>query len=206
MIYAGSPALEGLSHVVMDEVHFLADRFRGAVWEEVILHLDPAVRVVSLSATVSNAEEFGDWIKTVRGDTTVIVGDHRPVPLSQHVLVGNRIFDLYEHAPHGPGKKGGREVNADLKRYIRHKMLTNDDRFSDSRGRGRGRGHRGGGGPRASRPDVVASLTGTGCCPRSCSSSPVKAVTGRSPSVSGPGCRYSNLTKWRQSARSSTST
>ncbi len=165
MIYAGSPALEGLSHVVMDEVHFLADRFRGAVWEEVILHLDPAVRVVSLSATVSNAEEFGDWIKTVRGDTTVIVDDHRPVPLSQHVLVGNRIFDLYEHAPHGPGKKGGREVNADLKRYIRHKMLTNDDRFSDSRGRGRGRGHRGGGGPRASRPDVVASLDRDGLLP-----------------------------------------
>ncbi|MFZ2241402.1 MAG: DEAD/DEAH box helicase, partial [Gordonia amarae] len=134
MIYAGSPALDGLSYVVMDEVHFLADRFRGAVWEEVILHLDPAVRVVSLSATVSNAEEFGDWIKTVRGDTTVIVDDHRPVPLSQHVLVGNRMFDLYEHAPHGPGTKGGREVNADLKRYIRHKLLTSDDRFSDSRG------------------------------------------------------------------------
>ncbi len=41
MIYANSPALNGLSHVVMDEVHFLADRFRGAVWEEVILHLEP---------------------------------------------------------------------------------------------------------------------------------------------------------------------
>ena len=59
MIYANSPALQNLSHVVMDEVHFLADRFRGAVWEEVILHLEPSVRVVSLSATVSNAEEFG---------------------------------------------------------------------------------------------------------------------------------------------------
>ncbi len=164
MIYAGSSALAGLSYVVMDEVHFLADRFRGAVWEEVILHLDPAVRVVSLSATVSNAEEFGDWIKTVRGDTTVIVDEHRPVPLSQHVLVGNRMFDLYERSAHGVAKRSAREVNADLKRYIRHKMLTADDRFSDSRGRGRGRGHRGGA-PRASRPDVVASLDRDGLLP-----------------------------------------
>ena len=170
MIYAGSPALDGLSYVVMDEVHFLADRFRGAVWEEVILHLDPAVRVVSLSATVSNAEEFGDWIKTVRGDTTVIVDDHRPVPLSQHVLVGNRMFDLYDRSTQGAARKGAREVNTDLKRYIKHRMLTAPDRFvpdrvSDSRSRGRGRGHRGGGGSRTSRPDVVASLDRDGLLP-----------------------------------------
>src|SRR4051812_176693 len=62
MLYANSPTLQGLSHVVMDEVHFLADRMRGAVWEEVILHLSSDVRLVSLSATVSNAEEFGGWI------------------------------------------------------------------------------------------------------------------------------------------------
>ena len=69
MLYAGSDALQGLSYVVMDEVHFLADRMRGAVWEEVILHLPEEVRLVSLSATVSNAEEFGGWIKTVRGES-----------------------------------------------------------------------------------------------------------------------------------------
>ena len=53
----------------MDEVHYLADRFRGAVWEEVIIHLPASVRLVSLSATVSNAEEFADWLVTVRGET-----------------------------------------------------------------------------------------------------------------------------------------
>ena len=62
MLYAGSPTLAGLGYVVMDEVHYLADRFRGAVWEEVIIHLPESVRVVALSATVSNAEEFGDWL------------------------------------------------------------------------------------------------------------------------------------------------
>src|SRR5689334_24999385 len=89
MLYADSPTLAGLGYVVMDEVHYLADRFRGAVWEEVIIHLPDDVLVVSLSATVSNAEEFGDWLDTVRGDTEVVVSEHRPVPLWQHVMVGS---------------------------------------------------------------------------------------------------------------------
>ena len=72
----------------MDEVHYLADRMRGAVWEEVIIHLPESVAVASLSATVSNAEEFGEWLGTVRGETTTIVEERRPVPLYQHVVVG----------------------------------------------------------------------------------------------------------------------
>nr|WP_221473028.1 DEAD/DEAH box helicase [Amycolatopsis umgeniensis] len=103
MLYAGSSTIGELAYVVMDEVHYLADRFRGAVWEEVILHLPEHVRVVGLSATVSNAEEFGEWLVEVRGDTTVVVDEHRPVPLWQHMLVGNRLMDLFagqeEHAP-----------------------------------------------------------------------------------------------------------
>src|SRR4051812_1945472 len=95
MLYADSGTLGGLGYVVMDEVHYLADRFRGAVWEEVIIHLPDDVLVVSLSATVSNAEEFGDWLDTVRGDTAVVVSEHRPVPLWQHVLVGPRLYDLF---------------------------------------------------------------------------------------------------------------
>ena len=96
MLYADSPALAGLRYVVMDEVHYLADRFRGGVWEEVIIHLPPQVRLVSLSATVSNAEEFGDWLDTVRGDTEVIVSEIRPVPLEQHVLVRNDLLPLFD--------------------------------------------------------------------------------------------------------------
>ncbi len=89
MLYAGSRTLDGLAYVVMDEVHYLADRFRGPVWEEVIIHLPDDVQLVSLSATVSNAEEFGDWLEMVRGDTTVVVSERRPVPLWQHVLVAS---------------------------------------------------------------------------------------------------------------------
>ncbi|MEV7620717.1 DEAD/DEAH box helicase [Microbacterium sp. NPDC089321] len=96
MLYADSDALRGLRYVVMDEVHYLADRFRGPVWEEVILHLPEHVRLVSLSATVSNAEEFGDWLDTVRGDTDVIVSEIRPVPLEQHVLVRDDLLPLFD--------------------------------------------------------------------------------------------------------------
>ena len=73
MLYANSTTLTGLGYVVMDEVHYLADRFRGAVWEEAIIHLPEHVNVISLSATVSNVEEFGAWLDTVRGGTDIIV-------------------------------------------------------------------------------------------------------------------------------------
>ncbi len=101
MLYTGSSTLDDLGFVIMDEVHYLADRFRGPVWEEVIIHLASDVQLVSLSATVSNAEEFGDWLEMVRGDTTVVVTERRPVPLWQHVVArGGRsdhtnIYDLY---------------------------------------------------------------------------------------------------------------
>lgn len=120
MLYAGSQSLLGLGYVVMDEVHYLSDRFRGAVWEEVIIHLPESVTLVSLSATVSNAEEFGDWLDTVRGDTEVIVSEDRPVPLWQHVLAGRRMYDLFEESTDHGGRGGARrEVNPDLLRMAR---------------------------------------------------------------------------------------
>jgi ATP-dependent RNA helicase HelY len=117
MMYAGSSTLRGLGWVVMDEVHYLADRFRGAVWEEVIIHLPPDVRVVSLSATVSNAEEFGAWLGEVRGDTEVIVSEHRPVPLWQHIMVGRTLFDLFVEHDAGEGREA--RVSPELLRAIR---------------------------------------------------------------------------------------
>lgn len=95
MIYSNSRTLRNLGYVVMDEVHYLADKFRGAVWEEILIHLPEDIQVASLSATVSNAEEFGDWLKAVRGKTDVIVSEIRPVPLYQHVLFGNSLHDLF---------------------------------------------------------------------------------------------------------------
>lgn len=165
MLYADSPSLQGLSYVVMDEVHFLADRMRGPVWEEVILHLPDEVRVVSLSATVSNAEEFGGWIQTVRGDTTVVVDEHRPVPLWQHVLVGKRLLDLFDYGNEKPAADRHPRVNPELLRHISHRREA--DRMTDwqPRRRGSGRPSR----PRfyrtPGRPDVIATLDSEGLLP-----------------------------------------
>ena len=93
MIYAASSALDGLRFVVLDEVHYLQDRYRGPVWEEVIIHSPPEVDLVCLSATVSNAEEFADWIQTVRGATTAVIEERRPVQLHHLYLVGDRESD-----------------------------------------------------------------------------------------------------------------
>ena len=148
MLYAGSATLAGLGYVVLDEVHYLADAFRGAVWEEVIIHLPESVRVVALSATVSNAEEFGDWLTQVRGGTTVIVDEHRPVPLWQHVLASGRLYDLFA---------GAGRVNPELLRLARREAAA-------PRRRGRG-------GPRPARfrppyrPDVIKRLDAAGLLP-----------------------------------------
>ncbi|MGL5865705.1 MAG: DEAD/DEAH box helicase [Dermatophilaceae bacterium] len=131
MMYAGSATLDGLGYVVMDEVHYLADRFRGAVWEEVIIHLPESVQLISLSATVSNAEEFGDWLAEVRGNHEVVVSEHRPVPLFQHMMVGTTTFDLF----------AGNRVDPDLLNAIRG--AEQRGRFSDdARGGGSRGGHR----------------------------------------------------------------
>jgi ATP-dependent RNA helicase HelY len=176
MMYAGSATLRGLGFVVMDEVHYLADRFRGAVWEEVIIHLPAEVQVVSLSATVSNAEEFGAWLGEVRGDTTVIVEEHRPVPLWQHMMVGQNLYDLFTDETSDAGVSDPTRVNPDLLERIRGSdRTTGHDGDVGGRGRprhggpnGRGQrpprqGGRFGGGP--SRTEVIERLNRDGLLP-----------------------------------------
>src|SRR5918995_2242590 len=143
MIYSASSTLNNLGFVVMDEVHYLADRFRGAVWEEVIIGLADSIQVVALSATVSNAEEFGDWLSHVRGEMAVVVSERRPVPLFQHVLVGHRLYDLFaDVAPTARQDPGGRsDVNAALIKISREESRFVRDDSRQPRGRG-GRGRR----------------------------------------------------------------
>jgi len=165
MLYAGSPALRDLGYVVLDEVHYLADRARGAVWEEVIIHLPDSVRVVALSATVSNAEEFGEWLAQVRGGTDVIVDEHRPVPLWQHMLVGRHLYDLFTDDDH-------HEVNPELTKLAgRESYRASSPARGAHAGHG-GRGGRGGGqGYRSRRPappyrpDIIDRLDAAGLLP-----------------------------------------
>jgi ATP-dependent RNA helicase HelY len=160
MLYAGSSTLDGLGYVVMDEVHYLADRFRGAVWEEVILHLPDSVHLISLSATVSNAEEFGDWLVEVRGDTTVVVDEHRPVPLWQHMMVNGRLLDLFA----GEDADGQPRINPNLLR--RAEEVASQSPWQGPRGRGKRPAPPRG--PRfrpPSRVDVISRLDGAGLLP-----------------------------------------
>ncbi|WEV68306.1 DEAD/DEAH box helicase [Bifidobacterium sp. ESL0769] len=107
MLYENSETLRALRYVILDEVHYLADKFRGPVWEEVIIHLPKSVKIVGLSATVSNVEDFCAWIESVRGATKLVVSEKRPVPLEQHVMVQSddqhepELIDLYRHNKNG---------------------------------------------------------------------------------------------------------
>ncbi len=103
MLYERSPTLQGLRFVVLDEVHYLQDPYRGAVWEEVLIHLPLTVSVVCLSATISNAEVFGEWIGTLRGPTRVVIEERRPVPLEHWYLVGSELRPMHV-------ERGGRVV------------------------------------------------------------------------------------------------
>ncbi len=162
MLYAGSSTLAGLAYVVMDEVHYLADRFRGAVWEEVILNLLPSVRLVGLSATVSNAEEFGEWLVEVRGDTAVVVDEHRPVPLWQHMMVGRSTFDLFA----GQSDTGRLTVEPQLVRHVQELERRHDDGSRPRRGtRGYGSGAGGSRFRPPARVDVVERMDRAGLLP-----------------------------------------
>ncbi len=185
MLYAGSRTLTGLGFVVMDEVHYLADRMRGAVWEEVIIHLPESVAVASLSATVSNAEEFGEWLGTVRGETTTIVEERRPVPLYQHVIVGRRMYDLFADEGGDPSEIEDHhpKVNPQLLRVARDDFASG--RIKDRRvKRGgkqpyKGRGTNRGVWTPSRSATWSSSSTGPGCCRRSSSSSAGSAATPR---------------------------
>lgn len=150
MLYEHSNTVLALQYVILDEVHYLADRFRGPVWEEVIIHLPKSVRIVGLSATVSNVEDFSAWISSVRGSTQLVVSEHRPVPLEQHVMVQANehtepeLIDLYRRD--GDGEATTR-LNPQLSRRI-DQLDHQAARKRPSRGRHHGR-HTGAGAGRS---------------------------------------------------------
>lgn len=122
MIYTDPAALDELDTVVLDEVHYLQDRFRGAVWEEVIIHAPPHIQLVCLSATVSNADEFTDWVRTRRGPTSLVLEETRPVPLESLYAIKDRFTDeglIVE--PMLVGRKGKTEPNPEIVRLLARK-------------------------------------------------------------------------------------
>lgn len=154
MIYERSDLLEDLRYVVLDEVHYLQDRYRGAVWEEVIIHLPVDVKIVSLSATVSNAEEFAHWIETLRGPTTAIIEEERPVELELHYLVEGELHPMFT----GPEEE--RIPNPQIRRVEGRSLRHGGGR---SRSRGHHSSHHQRRFPR--RTDVIEMLSSEGMLP-----------------------------------------
>ena len=105
MLLTESDQLLTLGLVVLDEVHYLQDPFRGGVWEEVLILTPPAVRFVALSATIGNAQFLGEWFEQVRGPTNVVIELTRPIQLHNHLAIVRRgqpnaeILDLLD-GPH----------------------------------------------------------------------------------------------------------
>ena len=160
MLYEQSTTLAGLRSVVLDEVHYLADRERGAVWEEVIIQLPAAVQLACLSATVSNAEEFGAWLAQVRSGCEVVISERRPVPLDHHYAIGDRIYPLFRsgHAASGRVDRGGRRKRAarGASGGVPNPEIVMLERQSSAQRRSRGR--RGGDGGVRLRPPRRSAL------------------------------------------------
>jgi ATP-dependent RNA helicase HelY len=154
MIYAGSPRLENLGLVVLDEVHFLQDPYRGPVWEEVIIQLPSSTRLVCLSATVTNADELAGWISEVHGSCEAITEPTRPVELHDHFLV----FDKRHRRLQEFRTLRNGQVNIEVERFLEK---LGGHRRQDGRG---GAGAVG----RPRRSEVIEHLDATDRLPAIC--------------------------------------
>jgi ATP-dependent RNA helicase HelY len=161
MIYEASPALDTLRSVVLDEVHFLADRARGAVWEEVIIQLDRRVKLAALSATVSNAEDVGRWLDEVRAGCEVVIEEHRPVPLRHHYFVNQTVHDTFRAGRKGGATREHREAASQALGGVPNPDVLMLERRSRTRNRVSNKGRRQAPDVKLrwpSRPQVVAEL------------------------------------------------
>lgn len=135
MIYAQSSTLENITHVVIDEVHYLGDKFRGPTWEEIILQLPSAVSFISLSATISKPEELQQWISVVRGETVIITSEKRPVPITVQMLVDSTLYNIFAKGKEFQGAAGlNPQLNARVKQKIntlhRHRFWRGSSRYT----------------------------------------------------------------------------
>ena len=86
MLLTSDPVIKTINYVVFDEIHFINDIERGTVWEESIIFSPENIRFLALSATIPNAEEFADWIRSIKEhEVSVVEYNKRAVPL-EHFL------------------------------------------------------------------------------------------------------------------------
>lgn len=136
MLYRGSEVLKEVAWVIFDEIHYMKDRERGVVWEESIIFLPPAIKMVFLSATMSNATEFAEWICTLHKQPChVVYTDFRPTPLQHYVfpMGGAGLYLVVDE------QEQFREDNF-LKlsdTFSKQKVVTGTNKVSNGKGSGR---------------------------------------------------------------------
>lgn len=119
MIYADVDQLHDVAFVVLDEAHYLQDRSRGAAWEEVIIHCPRHVQFVCLSATISNNQQFADWVGERRGSTRLVTTEERPVPLESMYMLKDRMGSHALHfLPTFVTRDGRRRANPRLEHML----------------------------------------------------------------------------------------
>ncbi len=91
MIFSKDKKLENTGLIILDEVHYLGDTERGTTWEEILIHADLGIKFLCLSATVKNKNEFLEWIVSLRGPTSLIQNNQRPVPLEISLITTNKL-------------------------------------------------------------------------------------------------------------------
>jgi ATP-dependent RNA helicase HelY len=98
VLYDDRSRLDLVSDVVLDEIHYIDDHPRGTVWEEIIIEAPAHVRLIGLSATISNVDEVAAWMRGLRGDIGIVVRTERPVPLQMWLSISNHLQPLFDSA------------------------------------------------------------------------------------------------------------
>jgi len=95
--------LEKKEWIIFDEIHYLSDFERGTVWEESIILLPKHMKILALSATISNVEEFVNWIASIHPHPVkAVVEKKRPVPLHFYFQCNNQIFSSFKKLKNSP--------------------------------------------------------------------------------------------------------
>jgi len=134
MIFSNDKRLENIGMVILDEVHYLGDSERGTTWEEIIIHLPKKIKLLSLSATIENKNEFLDWLVSLRGSTHLVESSTRPVPLDvELVATENKNEKIYtiKSSTNNKNKRSFRFQN----KYLKHKkpLMNNQINYLDSK-------------------------------------------------------------------------
>ena len=90
MIFSNDEKLENTGLIILDEVHYLGDKDRGTTWEEIIIHANQNIKFLCLSATIKNKNEFLEWIVSLRGSTSLVNSEIRPIPLEISLVTSSK--------------------------------------------------------------------------------------------------------------------